>query len=100
MLTTREPKRDLGRIKFGKPTKFTIPVKNDGDLPIKIDKLVVGCGSCTEANVGNTMIYVGQEVLVNVKFTPGSVGPQTKHISVRYDSDQILRLEFTADVYA
>jgi hypothetical protein len=100
MLTTTEPTRDLGRLKFGKAEKFTIPIKNEGDSAVKIDKLILGCGSCTEASSPKTMLFPDEEVQINVKFTPGSVGNQKKYIQVRYDGNQILKLEFTAEVYA
>lgn len=67
---------------------------------MEITKLVVGCGSCTKASTEKTIIQPDEETLVNVIFTPGRTGIQTKHISVRYNGDMILKLEFTADVYA
>jgi len=46
------------------------------------------------------VLQPGEDGIINVTFTPGSTGNQTKHISVRYDESQVLKLEFTAEVYA
>ncbi len=100
MLETSIHTKELGRLKYGKPTSFTFSVKNTGSNQLEINKLVVGCGSCTKATVPKTTLQPNEEVDVKVVFTPGSTGKQTKYISVRYDDSKVLRLEFTADVYA
>lgn len=100
MLTTKEPSKDLGKLKFGRATTFVFLITNSGPTPIKIDKLVVGCGSCTKAQITKTNIEPNEEVPINVTFTPGSTGQQTKHITVRYDETEVLKLSFTAEVHA
>lgn len=100
MLETSIPVTDLGRLKYGKPFNFVIPVKNSSLRDITIDKVMVGCGSCTKVQAPKTLVQPNEEISINATFTPGSTGKQKKHISVRYDGDQILKLEFTADVYA
>jgi len=99
MLTTNVLTKDLGRLKYGRPTTFNFQVKNEGPRTLKIDKLTVGCGSCTKARILKTSIAPDEEVLIEATFTPGSIGPQTKHITIRYDNDQVLQLQFTADVH-
>lgn len=100
MLISHEPTRDLGSLKFGKPNTFTFLVKNDGTDQLEITKLVVGCGSCTTATTHKTKLEPQEEIPINVTFTPGRTGKQTKHVTVRYNADSTLKLEFTADVYA
>lgn len=100
MLTSTQPITQLGSIKYGKAKRFTIPVRNEGPRSIQIDKLVVGCGSCTKATLLKNTIDTEEEVLMNVVFTPGTTGQQTKTITIRYDNDQVLELQFTAEVYA
>ena len=97
MLQSKELIKDLGSIKFGKPHIFTFTVK--ATTPCEITKLVVGCGSCTKATINKTKLQPEENIDINVIFTPGSTGKQTKHITVRYDADSVLKLEFTADVY-
>lgn len=100
MLIATEPTKDLGRVKFGKPTSFNFLVVNQGVDPLEITKLVVGCGSCTTATTSKTKLEPNEEIPINVVFTPGRTGNQTKHVSVRYNADSVLKLEFTAEVYA
>jgi hypothetical protein len=100
MLTTSEHTKNLGRLKFGRPTGFNFQVKNETTRQIEITKLVVGCGSCTKANIVKTKLQPEEEATIDVVFTPGSTGPQKKHITVKYDANSVLRLEFTAEVYA
>ena len=100
MLVTKESIKELNRIKYGKPVSFTYRVKNETGTPLEINKLIVGCGSCTKATTNKTNLAPDEEIDINVVFTPGSTGPQKKHVTVRYNEDMILKLEFTADVYA
>lgn len=100
MLTAIEPTKNLGKLKYGKPSGFNFQIKNQSGREIKINKIVVGCGSCTKASTTKEILQPGEDGIINVTFTPGSTGNQTKHISVRYDESQVLKLEFTAEVYA
>lgn len=98
MLTTQEPTKDLGVLKYGKSENFNYVLKNESSEPLHIEKVIVGCGSCTTAKVYKTNINPGDTTILQASFTPGSTGKQTKYIQVRYNSDSILKLEFTADV--
>lgn len=99
MLISTEPTKDLGSIKFGKPHKFLWKIKNDSPNQVEINKLLVGCSSCTTAQMSKTILDPEEESTILVTFTPGKPGNHKKHISVKYDNDAILKLEFTADVY-
>ena len=87
-------------MKFGKPNGFSFIVKNDTITNLEINKLIVGCGSCTKASTSKVLLKPNEETTIDVVFTPGSTGPQKKHVTVNYDNNQALRLEFTAEVYA
>lgn len=100
MLITTGPTTELGAIKYGKAKKFTIPLKNESPRSIQIDKISVGCGSCTKATLNKNTLNPEEGILMDVVFTPGTTGQQTKTITIRYDNDQVLELQFTAEVYA
>lgn len=100
MLTAQESTRNLGKLRYGKANSFTFILKNEGNKDIKIDKVVVGCGSCTKATLNKTDLVPNEEVPLKVVFTPGSTGAQTKHITVRYEETKTLSLTFTAQVHA
>lgn len=98
MLTADQPSMYLGKLKFGKPHSFKYLVTNEGDDTVTINKMVAGCTSCTVASTTNTEILPGKSGIINATYTPGKIGPSTKHINVIYNRTQILRLEFKADV--
>lgn len=98
MLTTNEPVKELGKLKFGKPYTFDFKLKNDSEKPILVDKVIVGCGSCTTATLSGNLIQPGTEATLRAIFTPGTTGKQSKYINVKYDSGAVLKLEFTAHV--
>jgi hypothetical protein len=88
---------DLGVLKFGRPSKFNLIVKNSGNNPITVNKVSVGCTSCTKAKLSRNTIGAGEEALVEVEFTPGTLGQQRKSVTLSYDGGS-LKMEFTANV--
>lgn len=99
MLIALEPTKDLGSLKYGKAKPFTFEVKNPSQKPIRVDKVLVGCGSCTTAHLTSDIINPGSTVTLNAVFTPGSIGKQNKYIQLKYWGGEVLKLEFTADVH-
>lgn len=99
MLVAQEPTKSLGKVKFGKPTNFSYCLENTGDRTIEINKLIVGCNSCTKAYTKKTSLKSGESTTIEVTFTPGSLGEQKKWITVRWNETQDLKLSFTADSY-
>lgn len=98
MLQAVETIKELGALKFGRPHRFNFLVENKGERPVEF-KLQVGCTSCTKASTTSNIINPASQMPINVVFTPGSTGLQKKNLSVVYD-DSVLKLEFTANVYA
>lgn len=96
MLITDEQLKDLGDLKYGQVYKFNYKLVNAGDNDVHINKLQVSCSSCTTASINKKIVKPGEEVLVNVTFTPGTINKQRKHIDVLYDSTG-LRLEFVGE---
>jgi hypothetical protein len=97
MLTVNQQKINLGDLKFGQPHSFAFELTNPTPSPITVNKLVLGCHSCTKAHIESNIIKPGESTKVQVIFTPGSTGIQSKHIDVFY-ADQSLSLKFTANV--
>jgi len=100
MLVASPATIDLGKIKFGKPTSFNFTVKNDGNTPVQITKLWVGCSSCTKAECKKAMLADGECTTIDVVFTPGTIGQQRKNVQVQWNGNQVIKLEFTAESYA
>lgn len=97
MLSTTEPTKDLGKLKYGLPHAFNYFLTNQSSEPITIDKIIVGCGSCTTAQMRKTNLAPGESTLIEAVYTPGSTGNQRKNIQVKY-GNEVLKLEFTANV--
>lgn len=100
MLVAKDNPKNLGKVKFGKPHSFTFCLENNGNQTITVDKLVVGCNSCTKASLKKTIIRPSESVLLDVVFTPGSLGDQKKFITVKWGGlVNDLKLAFTAQSY-
>lgn len=99
MLTATEPTKNLGSLKFGSPYDFQYEIVNSTDKMIQVDKVIVGCGSCTTASLHNKFIKPGDSAVLKATFTPGSTGNQLKTIQIKQKDGPVLKLEFTADVH-
>ena len=99
MLKTNQPKINLGKLKYGQPYTFHYNIENPSSSTIKVDKLVMGCSSCTKAHMETDTLLPGQSTRVVATFTPGSTGIQSKHIDIIYNNKlSTLSLKFTATV--
>lgn len=100
MLVAKDNPKSLGKVKFGKPHSFTFCLENTSSQTITIDKIVVGCNSCTKASLKQKVVPPYQSVLMDVIFTPGSLGNQKKFITVKWGGlINDLKLAFTAESY-
>lgn len=98
MLKVNQAETNLGTLVFGKPHNFKYTLTNDSPESVVINKLVLGCSSCTKAYTSKTYLRSGESSDVNVTFTPGSKGKQLKTINVIYNNINELVLKFTAHV--
>lgn len=102
MLTAFKEEINLGNIRFGQPYDFVYEVENDSNEEIRVQKVVLSCGSCTKASINKQKIEPKGSAMVNATFTPGSTGVQSKKISVVYKDSQeqqkTLDLKFKATV--
>lgn len=97
-----EPNFDFGRAIGTNDVSHAFKIVNEGDAPLKITRIHVGCG-CTEAKVGADTIAPHSFTDLTVQFkTAGRVGPQRKSIYVHSNDPQspILRLEMGGDIVA
>ena len=99
MLVAVNTVKDLGKIKKGSPYSFQFILKNDGQSSVLIDRISVGCGSCTKASTSKVNVNPGETSSIDVVFTPGSTGTQQKFVNVQWNGDNLLQLTFTADSY-
>ena len=99
MLVAVNTVKELEKIKKGSPYSFQFILKNDGQSSVLIDRISVGCGSCTKASTSKVNVNPGETSSIDVVFTPGSTGTQQKFVNVQWNGDNLLKLTFTADSY-
>lgn len=98
MLVANQQTIELGSLQISQPHKFSYILKNTSDSKtVKIKKLTVGCGSCTQASTTKTEVSPGESAKIEVVFTPNSTGLQSKTITVWTDGGEIA-LSFKAKV--
>ena len=97
MLKVNQQLIDLGTIKFGKVYTFEYEITNTVGNDIPIDKVRVSCSSCTQATLPKK-IKGNETVTMKVTYTPGVIGPTSKAVDVLYDGDQVLKVQFKAEV--
>ncbi len=104
MLVVNQPDMMLGVLNYGKTHNFKYTIKNTFQDTLTIDKLVLGCGSCTKASVEKSVLEKGEETTINVAFTPGSTGINKKFINIAYSVGKgkhgTLTVTFKANVNA
>jgi hypothetical protein len=98
MLQPNQHLISLGDLKYGQPYSFKYSLKNASEQPITVNRVMVGCGSCTTANIHKLSISPGEETDLDVVFTPGSTGIQRKGITIQYNDTDSVVLNFTASV--
>lgn len=82
MLTTTTSLVQLGRLKYGTPHTFDYLITNNYPTAVHIDSIVAGCHSCTLTSIDKNVLQPSETAIITVKFTPGSLGLQTKGIKV------------------
>ena len=87
----------MGKLTFGKPYNFNVVVKNNGNDPITVSKISVGCTSCTKAKMVKNIIGASEEGIVEIEFTPGTLGAQRKSVTLNYEGG-FFKTEFIANV--
>lgn len=101
MLTANQQEINLGNLTYGVPHSFKFVVVNTGSNDLEIVKLTVGCGSCTKASTDKRKLIPQEAAEINVVFTPGSSGAQTKNVSLFYNDNGVpknMTLKFKAYV--
>lgn len=98
MLRADHTEISLGKLKFGQPHTFKYVLTNSSEKTVIITKLVAGCSACTKAYTSRSYLKPGDSSDINVIFTPGSIGRQSKSIDVVYDNINTVKLKFTAEV--
>ena len=93
-----EEVKNLGKLKYGKQYKFSYNLTNNTDKDLKIKKIEIGCSACTKASCNKMLLQPTDTARIEVIFTPGSIGIQTKKIVVVMDDNTNYILSFKSIV--
>ncbi len=74
-----EPHADLGTLPKGATHRRTITIRNDGELPLELSVLRLGCASCTEVRLADKVVPAGTETTADVIFLAEYVGAYGAH---------------------
>ena len=75
---------NLGIIKANKKHTFSALLTNDTEHKIVVTHLKVGCSSCTDAKIQKNMLSSFDTSLINIAYTPSTLGIHDKFIIVYY----------------
>ncbi len=98
MLSAKEQEINLGKLRLGVAKSFKFELINVGSSNIIINRLELGCFACTTASIEKSALVPREKVFVDVIFTPGSTGINSKSVTVVYDNVKELKLKFKASV--
>lgn len=75
---------DISNMKYGTSANYNVVVKNNYDVPIKINNVQRSC-TCTEATLeGKSELNPGESSIIKIIFTPGSTGIVKRSVFVNF----------------
>lgn len=90
MLVPNQYEINLGKLSLGQTYKFNYELTNtSAEEDLTVEKLILGCFSCTKAKINNPFIKPGAKATVDVEFTPGATGINLKQITVQYSTNKM-----------
>lgn len=100
MLAANQQTISLGELKISVPHSFKYEILNTTELPISINQIRLGCGSCTKAAMNRSILTPGDSATLDVIFTPGATGLNTKNIMIDYEEGGVKMSEFVLNFKA
>lgn len=70
-----EPHADLGTLAKGASHHRTITIRNDGELPLELSLLRLGCSSCPQITLHAPVVRASETTEVVIHYVAHSVGP-------------------------
>ena len=96
MLVAKNQEINLGTLRLGVAHHFQYELENKSAKDIYVDKIILGCHACTSASIRSNKIAPNETGTIEVTFTPGSTGNNSKSISIVYGGTNVLKLKFKA----
>ena len=89
---------DMGKIPFGKPVEYELPVKNVSADSIKLQNVQAGCG-CTTPQWKPGPYAPGETFKIKVGFNGSTKGVFTKNVTIFLDNGLSKLIKFHGETY-
>ncbi|MCX6331661.1 MAG: DUF1573 domain-containing protein [Bacteroidetes bacterium] len=85
---------DMGKIKFGKPTEFTVDIQNISNYNISLDNVMAGCGCTTPKFTKDQMLTPGAHANVVLGFNGSAMGVFSKSATLFFSGNLTKTVSF------
>jgi hypothetical protein len=94
VLEFKEENHDFGKIPYGKPVEFEVPIKNISTDSVKIENIKVGCGCTTPKYEQGKSYAPGETFKVTLGFSGYAEGPFEKYVDIFFNDGLTKQIKF------
>lgn len=98
VLQVKEREFDFGSIPQGKPVYHSFEIKNNGNIPLKLDNVQASCG-CTTPEWSKEAIGAHSTAQIKVGYNAAAEGYFQKYITVVYNGNQTQQIIIKGNVW-
>lgn len=99
VLVFKEENHDFGKIPYGKPVEFDVPIKNISSDSVKIENVKVGCGCTTPKYEQGKSYAPGENFKVTLGFSGYADGPFEKYVDIFFNNGMTKQIKFHGTGY-
>lgn len=99
VLEFKEENHDFGKIPYGKPVEFEVPIKNISTDSIKIENVKVVCGCTTPKYEQGKSYAPGESFKVTLGFSGYAEGPFEKYVDIFFNNGMSKQIKFHGTGY-
>jgi len=97
VLEFKEENHDFGKIPYGKPVEFEVPIKNISSDSVKIENVKVGCGCTTPKYEQGKSYAPGENFKVTLGFSGYAEGPFEKYVDIFFNNGLTKQIRCSAN---
>ncbi|MGI8637836.1 MAG: DUF1573 domain-containing protein [Segetibacter sp.] len=99
VLEFKEENHDFGKIPYGKPVEFDVPIKNISSDSVKIESVKVGCGCTTPKYEQGKSYAPGETFKVTLGFSGYADGAFEKYVDIFFHNGLTKQIKFHGTGY-
>ncbi len=99
VLEFKEENHDFGKIPYGKPVEFDVPIKNISSDSVKIESVKVGCGCTTPKYEQGKSYAPGETFKVTLGFSGYADGAFEKYVDIFFNNGLTKQIKFHGTGY-